>query len=51
MQTPWMLVAGCSIVGWFVPEVIAVIGKTRIPVGMNVLAAVAGALISGSFVL
>jgi len=51
MQTPWMFMTGCAIVGWIVPEVIGAFGKVRIPIGMNVIAAIAGALISGSFVL
>lgn len=51
MQTPWMLMTGCGIVGWLLPEVLSVFGKARIPVMMNVLGATSGVLISGAFVL
>lgn len=47
MQTPWMLMTGCGIVGWLLPEFLH---RGKIPVGINILGAAAGALISGSFV-
>lgn len=50
MHTPWMLVLGCSIVGWIAPELFAPIMKRGIPLGMNVLGAIAGGLIAGAFV-
>ena len=50
VTTPWMLVTGCVIVGWIAPEILAAILKRGIPVMLNVLGAVAGGLIAGSFV-
>jgi hypothetical protein len=50
VETPWMLITGCAIVGWIAPEIFAVILKRPIPVGLNVLGAIAGALIAGAFV-
>jgi hypothetical protein len=51
MNSPWMLVIGCAIVGWLLPEFRAAIMKRPIPMGMNVLGAFAGGLIAGAFVL
>jgi formate-dependent nitrite reductase membrane component NrfD len=50
IATPWMLVTGCVLVGWVVPEFLAAIGKREAPTGLNVLCAVAGGLIAGAFV-
>ena len=50
-MNPYMLMSGCAIVGWLLVEVFAVFGKAKIPAGMNILGAAAGALISGAFVL
>ena len=50
MNDPWMLMTGCAIVGFLLPDFLLT-GKARIPVGVNLLGALAGALISGSFVL
>ena len=51
MHYPWMIIVGSSIVGWLAVEVLTVISKRRQPVGVNVLGAIAGAMISGGFVL
>lgn len=50
MQNPWMLVVGCGIIGYFLPEIFN-IWKLRVPGMMNILCGVAVALIAGSFVL
>lgn len=50
VTTPWMLVCGCVIVGWLVPELLAAILKRPVPIMMNVIGAIAGGLIAGSFV-
>ena len=50
MTTPWMLVAGCVIIGWLLPEILAAFSSRRIPWTMNALAALAAGLIAGSFV-
>jgi len=49
MQTPWMLITGCAMIGWLVPEFIAAIAKVTTPWMMNVMAAVGFALIAGAF--
>ena len=51
MTTPWMLIAGCSIFGFLIPESFVAFGKcTKVPFMMNVLSAVASGLIAASFV-
>lgn len=50
IETPWMLVTGCAIVGWIAPELLAAILKRPVPVTFNLLGAIAGGLISGAFV-
>lgn len=47
---PWLFVIGVGILGWFLPEIGAA-WKLRIPTMMNVMSAVACALIAASFVL
>ena len=49
MTHPWLMVAGCAIAGWLAIEFIAKPG-VRVPLQMNVLGAIAGALIAGAFV-
>ena len=51
MHNPWMIIVGSSIVGWLSVEVFTAISNRRQPVGMNILGAIAGAMISGGFVL
>lgn len=51
VTTPWMLIAGCSMIGFLLPEVLAAFGKVRIPLAMNVCSAVACGLITGAFVI
>ena len=51
MHYPWMIIVGSSIAGWLLVEVFAVFGKARVPATMNVLGAIAGAMIAGGFVL
>lgn len=51
MNTPWMLIAGCSIFGFLIPESFVAFGKcVRVPFMMNVLSAFAAGLIAASFV-
>ena len=50
MNTPWMLITGCSIFGYLLPEVLAAFGNIKVPLGMNVLSAVSCGLIAASFV-
>jgi hypothetical protein len=50
MNHGWMLVIGCAIVGWIFVEWIGCFGQRHIPVSLNVLGAIAGALIAGAFV-
>ena len=54
MHYPRMIVVGSSIVGWLAIEALAALAaltKTRVPIMMNILGAIAGAMISGGFVL
>jgi hypothetical protein len=53
MSNPWMLVIGSALAGWLFVESFSAFGseKIRVPIGLNVIGAVAGALIAGSFVL
>lgn len=50
MHTPWMFITGCAIVGWVFPEVLRAIRRVNVPVGMNIICAIAGALIAASFI-
>lgn len=49
VTTPWMLITGCTIVGWLLPEILAAIAKVNVPIPMNFLGALAGGLIAGAF--
>ena len=51
MHYPWMIIVGSSIVGWLLVEALAAISKTRASAMLNFLGAIAGAMISGGFVL
>lgn len=51
MAHPWMLVIGSAILGWLLPEILAVFGKVNIPIAFNLLSMIAFGLIVGSFVL
>ena len=48
-----MLMAGCSILGWLLVESLQLFARpgVRVTSGMNLLGAIAGALISGGLVL
>ena len=50
IETPWMLITGCAILGFLLPELLAAIGKVRVPIMMNVYSAIACGLIAGAFV-
>lgn len=50
VTTPWMLITGCAIVGWLLPETFAAIMNRPISFLMNILGALAAGLISGAFV-
>jgi hypothetical protein len=50
MNTPWMFVTGCAMIGFLLPESLAAFGKGRVPIGMNMFSAAAVALIAASFV-
>ena len=49
MDKAWMLVTGSAIVGWLLPEFIAA-ARVRVPVGVNVLCAIAAGLLAAYFV-
>ncbi len=51
MNHPWMIVVGAALIGWLAVQVFAVFGNARIPMPMNVMGAVAFALIAGGLVL
>ena len=51
IMNPYMLMVGCASTGWLLVEAFDVCGNSRVQVGMNILGAAAGALISGAFVL
>jgi hypothetical protein len=53
MNHPWLFVAGVSMLGWFLPEVLIVCTSKRIsvPLLMNVVTAIAAGLIAAAFVL
>lgn len=44
-----MLITAGFIIGWLLPEVLAA-ARLRVPVGVNVLSAIAGALVAGYIV-
>lgn len=50
IETPWMLITGCAMIGYLLPEVLVAIGKVRVPLAMNVYSAIACGLIAGAFV-
>jgi MFS superfamily sulfate permease-like transporter len=51
MNTPWMLITGCTIIGWIIPEAFAAFGKcSSVPAVMNLLSAIAFGFIAASFV-
>lgn len=50
MNYPWMIVIGAALMGWLAVEALAVFGKARVPAPMNVIGAVAFALIAGGLV-
>lgn len=49
MDMSWTLVTGSAIIGWLLPEFIAA-ARVRVPVGVNVLCAIAGGLLAAYFV-
>lgn len=49
METPWMFVAGCTLLGFIAPEFMAVF-KLRAPLGLNLLSAAAAGLVAAAFV-
>jgi len=51
IETPWMLIAGCTMLGYLLPEVLAGLGKVRVPISMNLFSAIACGLIVGAFVV
>ena len=51
MHYPWMIMIGGSLIGWVAAEVFTVVTNRRLPVGINILCAIAGAMISGGIVL
>ena len=50
MTSPLLLVWGSALLGWLLSELLSRDGG-RVPMGMNFLGAISGALISGAFVL
>lgn len=50
MDKAWMLVTGCAMIGWAVPEFIGAAVRARVPVGVNVLCAIAAGLLAAYFV-
>lgn len=50
IENPWMLIAGCTLMGYLLPELLAAFGKVRVPIMMNVYSAIACGLIAGAFV-
>ena len=50
VETPWMLIAGSTMLGYLLPEFFAAFGKVRVPIMMNVYSAIACGLIVGAFV-
>ena len=50
VENPWMLIAGCALMGYLLPELLAAFGKVRVPIIMNVYSAIACGLIVGAFV-
>ena len=49
LTTPWMFVAGCAVIGFILPELLSIFNR-RVPLGLNLLGAVAGGLLAGAFV-
>ena len=50
MNTPWMFVTGCALIGFLLPETLVAFGKVRVPLLVNMLSALAVGLIAASFV-
>jgi hypothetical protein len=50
MNHPWMFVIGMWLIGFALPEVLN-IWRVRVPIGLNLLCAIAAAMIAGAFVL
>lgn len=50
MNTPWMFITGCSMIGYLLPEILAAWIKRPVPLAMNIFAATACGLIAASFV-
>lgn len=51
MLSYMLLTLGFAIVGWFVAELPGALGHVKVPVDMNILGAIAGALITAGFLL
>lgn len=52
MNSPWMFITGCMILGWLLPEAFVAFGRINlVPIAMNILTALACGLIAGSFIL
>jgi hypothetical protein len=51
IETPWMLITGCAMLGYLLPEVLGAFGKVRVPMSMNLFSAIACGLIVGAFVV
>lgn len=51
MSQPWMLMTGCAMFGYLLPEVLLIYRDVRVPVMMNLLSSLAAFLVSGSFVV
>ena len=51
VETPWMLITGCAMLGYILPEVLAAFNKElRAPI-LTVYSAIACGLIVGAFVV
>lgn len=50
MNTPWMFITGCTLIGWILPEILAAMMRKPVPAALNVIAATACGLIAASFV-
>lgn len=50
MNHPWMLITGCSMLGYLLPEILAAHMKAPVPIMMNVITSTACGLIAASFV-
>lgn len=50
VENPWMLISGCTILGYLLPSVLEAIEKVKFPLAMRVYSAIAFGLIVGAFV-